>query len=389
MHDGHGIGDVANHGKVVRNKEVGDLELHLQVLEQVDDARLDRHVKRRDGLVEEKQLGACGQGTGDGNALTLATGELRREAVHVVRVDAHEVHELADALVDLGLVPALGLEGLGQHVVDGHTRVKRAHGVLEDDLEVAAQLAAVAGALQLGGLLAQDGNRSLLGHHEVHDLHERGGLSRARLADKSQRLALVDGERCVIDRGHGSLVPADEALALDGEGLHQVLDLENHGALVTRDVGPLGQQRLKRRIDVGVGEVLVANLVHVVARDQVALPRLDGQEVRLGHAALVGCHGAARREGAARGNGRKRGRVALDGHQAVLGRHVGLGHGAEKAHGVGLRRTLEQRIDARTLHRTTGVHDHHVICRAGNNAQVVRDKHDGGTGLLLRDLQDV
>ena len=73
----------------------------------------------------------------------------------------------------------------------------------------------------------------------------------------------------------------------------------------------------------------------------------------------------------------------------MLGRHVGLGHGAEKAHGIGLRGTLEQRVNARTLHRTAGVHDHHVICRAGNNAQVVRDKHDGGTGLLLRDLQDV
>ena len=106
-------------------------------------------------------------------------------------------------------------------------------------------------------------------------------------------------------------------------------------------------------------------------------------------AALVRGIRTARREGAAGRQPHERGRVALDGHQAVLGRHVGLGHGAEKAHGVGLRRTLEQRIDARTLHRTTGVHDHHVICRAGNNAQVVRDKHDGGTGLLLRDLQDV
>ena len=124
MHDGHGVGDVANHGEVVRNEEVGDLQLHLQVLEQVDDARLNRHVKRGDGLVEKQQLGACGEGARDGDALALAARELRREAVNVVGVDAHEVHELADALVDLVLVPALGLEGLGQHVVDGHAGVK-------------------------------------------------------------------------------------------------------------------------------------------------------------------------------------------------------------------------------------------------------------------------
>ena len=380
---------MANHGEVVRNEEVGDLQLHLQILEQVDDACLDRHVERGDGLVEKEQLGACGEGARDGDALALAAGELRREAVDVVRVDAHEVHELANALVYLGLVPALGLEGLCQHVVDGHAGVERAHGVLEDDLEVAAQLAAIAGALKLGGLLPQDGDRALLRHHEVHDLHERGGLARAGLADKRQRLALVDGERGVVDRRHGSLVPADEALALDGEGLHQVLNLKHHRSLVARDVGPLGQQRLERRVDVRVGKVLVANLVHVVARDQVTLPRLDGQKLGLGLATLVGCHGAARREGAACGNCRKRGRIALDGNQAMLGRHVGLGHGAEKTHGIGLRRTLEERVDARALNRAASVHDHHVIRRTSNNAQVVGDEHDGGTSLLLRDLKDV
>ena len=199
----------------------------------------------------------------------------------------------------------------------------------------------------------------------------------------------MDGERGVVDRRHGSLVPADESLALNGEGLHQVLDLKHHRALVARDIGPLGQQRLERRVDVRIGEVLVANLVHVVARYQVTLPRLDGQKLGLGLAALVGCHGAARREGAACGNGRKRGRIALDGNQAMLGRHVGLGHGAEKTHGVGLRRTLEERVDARALHRPAGVHDHHVVRGAGNNAQVVGDEHDGGASLPLRDLKDV
>ena len=76
MHDGNGVGDVANNGEIMRDKEVGDLELDLQVLKQVDDARLNRNVKRGDGLIEKQQLGACRQGSRDGDALALAAREL-------------------------------------------------------------------------------------------------------------------------------------------------------------------------------------------------------------------------------------------------------------------------------------------------------------------------
>jgi hypothetical protein len=56
----------------------------LQVLQQVDDLRLDRDVERRDRLVADDELGLDGERAGDADALALAAGELVRAAAHVV-----------------------------------------------------------------------------------------------------------------------------------------------------------------------------------------------------------------------------------------------------------------------------------------------------------------
>ena len=63
-------------------------ELLLQVVEQVDDARLNGDVEGGDGLVEDQQLGLEDQGPGDADPLALATGELVGVAVGVVRLEA-------------------------------------------------------------------------------------------------------------------------------------------------------------------------------------------------------------------------------------------------------------------------------------------------------------
>ena len=45
IHHGDAVGDVAYYGEVVRDEDVGDSELVLDVLEQVDDLSLDRDVE--------------------------------------------------------------------------------------------------------------------------------------------------------------------------------------------------------------------------------------------------------------------------------------------------------------------------------------------------------
>src|SRR3546814_3757206 len=123
VHHGHAVGDVAHHREVVGDEHVGEVELGLELLQQVHDAGLDRHVESRDGLVEDDQLRLQGQGPGDADALALAARELVREAVGVLDGQADDGQQLLDPRLDLGVVPAeVDLQRLGQRGPDGHAR---------------------------------------------------------------------------------------------------------------------------------------------------------------------------------------------------------------------------------------------------------------------------
>ena len=70
--------------EVVRDEEVGELELVLQVDEQVQDLGLDRDVERRDRLVGDDQLRLERERARDADTLALAARELVRVAVDVI-----------------------------------------------------------------------------------------------------------------------------------------------------------------------------------------------------------------------------------------------------------------------------------------------------------------
>ena len=80
--------------EVVGDEQVGQAELVLQVVEQVDDLRLDRDVERRDRLVGDDELRVQRERAGDADALALAARELVRVAVAVLRREADELEQL-------------------------------------------------------------------------------------------------------------------------------------------------------------------------------------------------------------------------------------------------------------------------------------------------------
>ena len=146
VHDADPVRDVPHDRQVVGDEDVGQAELVLQLLHQVDDLRLHRHVERRDRLVADEHLGVEGDAAGDADALPLAAGELVGVAVDVLGVEPDEVEQLLDPLA----APALGhdvvvdLERLTDDVADRHPGVERGVRVLEDDLDVAAHPAHLA-----------------------------------------------------------------------------------------------------------------------------------------------------------------------------------------------------------------------------------------------------
>ena len=76
VHHCHAVADVPDHGEVVRNEEVGQMELALQLFEQVDDLRLNGNVKGRDGLITHNKVRLHRQSTRHADALALPARKL-------------------------------------------------------------------------------------------------------------------------------------------------------------------------------------------------------------------------------------------------------------------------------------------------------------------------
>ena len=131
------VGDVLDDGQVVGDEQIGQVALFLQLLQQVDDLRLDGHVQRGDRLVADDELGIQRQRAGDADALALAAGELVRIAGLVVGLQAAVVHDLVDIVVKLVLGDQVVLaHGLADDLADRQARGQAGERVLEDDLHL-------------------------------------------------------------------------------------------------------------------------------------------------------------------------------------------------------------------------------------------------------------
>ncbi len=72
IHDSDAVGNVAHDLNVVRNEQVCQSEVPLQVHEQVEDLRLHGHIERRGRLIEDDELRIEGQCAGNRDALALS-----------------------------------------------------------------------------------------------------------------------------------------------------------------------------------------------------------------------------------------------------------------------------------------------------------------------------
>ena len=87
IHHGDAVGDVLHHREIVRDEDVGEAEPPLQVAQQVEHLRADRHVERRDRLVAHDQLRLDRERARDHDALALPAGEFVRIARREARLE--------------------------------------------------------------------------------------------------------------------------------------------------------------------------------------------------------------------------------------------------------------------------------------------------------------
>src|SRR5690349_9292929 len=143
IHHRNTAADVLDDRQVMGDKEKSETELLLQVLQQIDHLGLDRDVERRDRLVADDELRLHRERSRDADALTLPAGKFMRIAAHVIGLQPDGLEQADDALLELALVlrQLMNDQGLADDGADAHARIERGVGILEDDLDVAAERA--------------------------------------------------------------------------------------------------------------------------------------------------------------------------------------------------------------------------------------------------------
>ena len=186
--------------EVVRDEQIREVELLLQLLEQVDDLRLDRDVERGDGLVGDDEVRVDRDRAGEADALALSAGELVRVTARRVGGQADDLEQVADLRARLAPArEAVGPQRLADDAADAVARVERRERILEDHLHPPAQRPQLVLA-ELGDVLAVEEDPAARSAC-------RGGGSRAPdrrfaaagLADEPERLAAVDRQRDAVD----------------------------------------------------------------------------------------------------------------------------------------------------------------------------------------------
>ena len=101
IHDRDAVGEVAHDAKVMRDEEIGDTLLRLQIDKEVEDGRLHRDVERRCRLVAKHERRRAGESARDRDALLEPAREEGGPQIEMMRPQLHGGGERGDALIHI------------------------------------------------------------------------------------------------------------------------------------------------------------------------------------------------------------------------------------------------------------------------------------------------
>ncbi len=227
LHNGHVIGDLRDHGEIVRDEEHGEIVGPAQVVEELQDLGLNGDIEGGGGLVGDEQAGTVDEGHRDEDALALAAGELvgivADAALGVGQADF--VHGVQHFLLDraAGEFGVVGLERFGDLGSDAHRGVEGGHWFLKDHGDAAAPMAAHGFVREGEQGFARECYASTdvrRRRKETEDGERGGGLAGAGLAHQTERLSRVDMERDAVDGGVLAEGYGEVANVKQGRGVH-------------------------------------------------------------------------------------------------------------------------------------------------------------------------
>ena len=208
VHHQHPVGDLGDDAEVVGDQDRGQAALAVELLEQAQDLRLDRHVERGGRLVGDQHFRLQRQRHRDHRPLPHAAGEFVRVVVDPALGvgDADRVEQLDRPRPPLGLgdVAAVGADRLDDLAADPVDRVERGHRVLEDHRDPLAAHLLQLRVARVQQLRVAQLHRALdlgVGRAGEADDRLRGdALARAGLADDRQHFARGEVEADPVDR---------------------------------------------------------------------------------------------------------------------------------------------------------------------------------------------
>ena len=174
----------------MRDKEIGQAQLFLQVVQQVDHLGLNGHVQRGDGLVADNEFGLDGQSPGNADSLALAAGKLMGEPAGMLPVQTHQLQQLIDALPALlGIIHLVNDHAFLDNGGNRHSGIQGGVGILEDDLRLFGIVEAVRSLFQVY-IFTFIGNFTLGRGINPHSHTAQGGLSAAGFSHQAHGFAL-------------------------------------------------------------------------------------------------------------------------------------------------------------------------------------------------------
>ena len=137
IHHADAVGDIPDDADIVRDEQIGQIFLLLQIQQQIDDLRLDGDIKRGDRLIADDKFRVQDQRAGNSDPLALTTGEFVRVAVVMLRLQADLFNDIQRHIHPVGAVPhVLDGQHLCQNLADIFSGIQRGIGVLKDHLQL-------------------------------------------------------------------------------------------------------------------------------------------------------------------------------------------------------------------------------------------------------------